>query len=292
VANEAYVRGSSTGTGRNLAFQTWAKGIEVPAYEAMKLIPILDEGQRPYGTANIRYWDELAATSILSTAGTGAGHVLSALTVNAGTPTNLTFTTTKVYCIVGANDDTQEAVEVDLEAGMRKNATDCIAAACDGIITALASNLTLGFGNDTTPGSVADCKLLAWQMRIQSPAVMIGERTIHACLHPGAGNGLTASSDWMNAEIRGDAENPSVRGVFLKASGILFRFTTKMPTTNGNGGEGIVLVPEALAVGWNQKPKVEVERTGFANFVKVSANLGGRVKWDSRARYYRTMVTA
>jgi Cft2 family RNA processing exonuclease len=81
-------------------------------------------------------------------------------------------------------------------------------------------------------------------------------------------------------------------GHVLGAGGILFRFTTKMPTANGNGGEGVILVPEALAVGWNQKPKVEVERTGFANFVKVSANLGGRVKWDSRARYYRTVVTA
>jgi hypothetical protein len=291
VANEAYVRGSSTGTGRNLAFSTWAKRIEVPAWEKMKFISSLDEGQRPYGTANIRYWDTPTAQTILSTAGTGAGHVLSALTVNTGTPSVLTFNTTKVYCVIGLNDDLQDVVEVDLEPGMRDNAEQCVADACEGVITALVSNLTAGFGESTNTGSVEDCKLLAWQMRIQSPAVMLGERTIHACLHPGAGNGLTKSSDWMNAEIRGDAENPSVSGVFLKASGILFRFTTKMPTANGNGGEGAIYVPEAFAVGWNQRPKVEVQRSGLANFVIVSANLGGRVKWDSRARYYRTVVT-
>lgn len=291
MALEAYVRGSSTGTGRNIVYQSWANTIEVPAYEKMTMIPTLDEGGRPYGTANIRYWDTLTATTVLSTAGTGTAHDLTHLTMNTGTPSVLTYTTTKVYCVVGYNDDEQDAVEVGLDGGIRQNIEQCMADGCDGIITALASNLTNGYGDNATQGSVEDCKLLAWQMRIGSAAVLIGDRTIHACLHPGAGNGLTKSSDWTNAEIRGDSENPVVRGVFLKANGILFRFTTKMPTANGNGGEGAIYVPEAFAVGWNQKPTMEKQRSGLATFHIGSANLGGRVKWDSRARYYRTVTS-
>lgn len=288
----AYVRGSSTGTGRNLVYQSWANTIEVPAYEKMIMIPTLDEMGRPYGTQNIRYWDTLTAQTVASTAGTGTALDIAGMTMNSGTPTSLTYTTSAVYVGVGVNKDVQSAVEVDLDPGIRENVEGCMADACDGVITALVNNLTDGIGDGATPGSAADVRKLVWQLRIESPAVMVGEREIIACLHPGAGDGLTSAPEFMNAEVRGDAENPWVRGIFVKAFGTRFKFTTKMPTANGVGGEGAIYVPEAFAVGWNNRPTMlPPQQNGITTYHIGYANLGGRVKWDSRGRFYRTVTT-
>ena len=288
----AYDRGSSTGIGRNLVYSSWAKTVEVPAYEKMIMIPTLDEAGRPYGTQNIRYWDTLTATTKASTAGTSTALDITGMTINAGTPTVLTYTTTAVYVAVGINRDLSDAVEVDLDPGARQNVEQCLADGCEAVITALVSNLTAGVGDAATVGSAADVRKLVWQLRIASPAVVVGEREIVACLHPGAGDGLTSANEFMNAEVRGDAENPWVRGIFVKAFGTLFKFTTKMPTANGNGGEGAIYVPETFAVGWNQRPTMLAPQTsGLATFHIGYANLGGRVKWDSRGRFYRTIVS-
>jgi hypothetical protein len=96
----------------------------------------------------------------------------------------------------------------------------------------------------------------------------------------------------MNAEIRGDSENPQVRGIFTKASGILWNFTSKVPTGNGNGGEGAVYTKDAFAVGWNSKPRVEQSKDGLATLYIGYANLGARVKWDARAVSVRTVRVA
>lgn len=291
MTQTAYGRNSSTGTGRNLAFQTWAKTIEVPAYEKMIMIPTLDELGRPYGTQNIRYWDQLTAQQLTAAGGSTTALDIVGITVNSGTPTVLTYTSTFVYTAVVINDDTAQTVEVDLDPGMRDNTEQCVADACDGVICALASSLTDGLGDGTTSANMLDIRKLVARARITSPKVMVGERTIHATLHPGALDGLANAADWMNAQVRGDEENPQVRGIFMKAYGILFHFTTKTPTANGNGGEGSIYVPETYAVGWNQRPRVEVQRSGVSNYVIASANLGGRVKWDSRGKYYRTVTT-
>jgi hypothetical protein len=274
-------------TGTNLKVQDWLATIEVPAYEKMVFIPTLDDVGRPYSQKNLRFWDTLATTTLGTTTVPNNG----ALTFSSGTPTTLALTPSAIYIAVAYGPNQQDQVEVDMGGGVRSNIEAAMAEGCDAIVTAAISNLTAGIGDAAATLTAGDLHKLVTQLRIASPAVMVGDSTIHACLHPGAIESLLDQQTLMNAEIRGDAENPQVRGIFAKASGLLFRFTTKVPTANGNGGEGAVYSPDAFAVGWNSRPRVEQSKDGLASIYIGYANLGGRVKWDSRARYCRTVVS-
>lgn len=275
------------GTGTNLKVQDWLAGAEVPVYEKMVAIPTLDDVGRPYSQKNLRFWDTLST----STLGTSVLPSNVNLTWSSGTPSTLPLTTSFIYIAVAYGPNVQDEVEFDMGGGIRSNIEAAMAEGCDVIATTAFSSVSSGIGNAATELTAGDLHTLVTQLRVASPAVMVGDQTIHACLHPGSMRGLLDQSTLMNAEVRGDAENPQVRGIFAKASGILFRFTSKVPTANGYGGEGALYVPSAFAIGWNSKPKVTKGTDGLATTYIGSANLGCIVKWSSRARYVRTVTS-
>jgi hypothetical protein len=276
-----------TTRGVNLKFTDWVAGIRVPVYEKMTGIPKMEDVGRPYGSKKIRYWDTLSTTTLAATTNGDKGD----LTWNSGTPGVTTITPSGLYIAVSYPENEQDYVETGMDPGIRENIELALAEGCDQLGMVQFSSLTNGIGDASYAPTASDVRKLTTQLSIATPAARVGDVALYAVVHPGASEGLQNTADFTSAEIRGDAENPQVRGTFTKANGVLWSFTTKVPTGNGNGGEGAIFAPGCFVVGWNQKPMIRSEIDGLAHCHIGYANLGAMLMYASRGRWFRTVVT-
>lgn len=272
--------------GANLKYTDWASTIEVPAYESMTFIQTIDDVGRPYGSKKVRFWDEVAYQTLAATSDAANAD----LTWTSGTPTVSTLTPSAIYIAVSYPEHEQDYVEVGLDSGIRQNIEAALGSGCDYVAAAAISSLTAGIGDASYHITAGDLRAQLQAIRIADPSVMVGEGVIYAVLHPGCIADLAGISEYANAEIRGDAENPQVRGIFMKAQGTLFRFTTNVPTGNAVGGEGALFGKRCFGIGWNSKPKMYREQDGLAHNHIGYANLGSMVLFNNRGRYIRTVV--
>jgi hypothetical protein len=277
-----------TTRGVNLKFTDYQAGIQVPVYEAMTGIPMMEDVGRPYGSKIIRIYDTLATATLAATSNGDKGD----LTWNSGIPSKVTLTPSGLYIAVSYPENEQNYVEAKMDPGITQNINAAMGEGCDALAMVSFSSLTNGWGDAGSAPTAPDVRKVVAQLSIATPAARLSDGvSLYAVVHPGAQEGLQNTADFTNAEVRGDAENPQVKGFFTKANGVLWNFTTKVPTANGNGGEGAIFAKSCFALGWNQKPMILRERDGLATCIIGYANLAATVVYASRGRYFRTVVT-
>lgn len=277
-----------TTRGVNLKFTDFAAGLQVPVYEKMVGIPMMEDVGRPYGAKKIRYLDTLTARALAETSNGDKGD----LTWNSGIPQVVTVTPSGLYIAVSWPENEQNYVEARLDPAVAANIEAAMAEGCDALAMVAFSSITLGWGDADSVPTAPDVRKVVAQLGVATPAARLSDGVaLYAVVHPGAQEGLQNTADFTNAEIRGDAENPQVKGFFTKANGVLWNFTTKVPTTNGNGGEGAIFAKSCFVIGWNQKPMVLRERDGLATCLIGYANLGATVMYPSRGQYFRTVTS-
>lgn len=274
--------------GPNLKYSTWAGTIYLPAYEHMTFISKCEPLGRPYAGMTVRLWDELTPGTL---AANSAGAAVADLTWESGTPSKQSLTPSAVYVAVSYPEHEQDYVEQALDTGIRQNIEAALGGYCDYIAAAAISSLSAGVGDAAYHITANDLRSQLQALRIAAPDIMVGDVAINAVLHPACIADLAGINEYTFAEYRGDAENPQVRGMFVKSQGTLFSFTSNVPTGNSNGGEGAIFGKDCFGIGWNQKPKMIRDMDGLAHLHIGYANLGSVMINADRGRYIRTVTS-
>jgi hypothetical protein len=98
--------------------------------------------------------------------------------------------------------------------------------------------------------------------------------------------------EYNNAEIRGDSENPYVKGVWLRGGGVVLALSTAV-YQDANGWHNPYFIREAFQIGWNtEKARVEEQRYNLATKVISFNNFGSGIVHNGRALDFRTTASA
>lgn len=282
-----YYPGTAGTSGGSLPIKTWAKTIEKPIYERAKFMPLIDTGPRPYELGYVRKFDRytyntLSNSSTVPTKGN--------LTWNAGNASRVEVTPAGIYCAVGYSENQKQYVEQDMGGEIRPGIEACLAEGADAACLANVASLTNVYGGTTTHLSASALRTLVAALDINSNGgARSGEDMIYGVFSPAAKPGLLAIPEVANADYRGDDENPNVRGTIVKAMGLNLRFTNAVYDAGGNGAEGVIFIPSAFVVEWNQRPMVKTQEDGLEYELIGYMNLGSAIKWDERAYCVRTV---
>lgn len=289
MAQAGYYPGTTGTSGGSLDLETWMRTIEHPISEKAVFWPLCDKGDRPYSAEYVRKWDKYTSNTL--TDGAAATYAIaSALTWNAGNTSRVTITPAGIYCAVGYTENQKQYVEADLDGGIRTGIEDCLAEGADAACLATVPSLTAVYGGSTTHISASALRTLGAALDVNSNGgARTGEGMVYGVFSPAAKPGLLAIPEVANADYRGDSENPNVRGTVVKAMGLTLRYTNAVYDAGGNGAEGVIFIPSAFVVAWNQRPTVIKQQDGLEHELIGYMNLGSAIKWDDRAYCVRTV---
>jgi hypothetical protein len=98
--------------------------------------------------------------------------------------------------------------------------------------------------------------------------------------------------EYNNAEIRGDSENPYVKGVWMRGGGVVLALSTAV-YQDANGWHNPYFIREAFQVAWNtEKARVEEQRFNLATKVLCYNNFASGIVHNARALDFRTTASA
>lgn len=246
--------GGSSGT--NAIKQRWDAVFHNAATEEMQIGQDFNEpsGVTEVGSQlNIRVMPKRTANTY---AGTGTGVSLTyddtAIASVNGTPTFKMVAvrpTDVFYSRLGKEDSPK------YEAAERKQCLLAIDEAVDQLCGAQGS----GFSTLKGPGNLDKATLLDAQGTLATNAqshVVLGQTPMHLKIHPTQIKYLHNIAEIMNAELRGDSENPNVKGVIVKAWGMTINETGNVQYTGGYY-YNMLFAKTAQVLAWNMKPKVK-----------------------------------
>lgn len=264
--------------------QSWQDTVEGATWQKIMFADSIDEyAPRLLNQGNVRKYARVSASTL------GQGDDGDGLTpVNPeGTPITITPTGRFIQVEWSANKEAQ--VDFDLESGLGAEIEKGLAEAID---TAVLANVASG----TNIISTAAVTATEWRQAVGR----LGQNT-NGMFAPGDGQirgifsfhaypGIMAIDEFNHADVRGDSENPTVKGIFTKGGGINVRFSSVV-FQDGNGHHNCVYVPSAFVMAWNQRTKSFSEQTELLYRINVFCNFGSNVKHDSRFVDVRTTAS-
>jgi hypothetical protein len=102
---------------------------------------------------------------------------------------------------------------------------------------------------------------------------------------------LQSIPEYNSAELRGDSENPYVKGVWMRGGGVLLSLSTAV-AQDANGWHNPMFIREALQIGWNTgKAEVEQQKFELQNKVIAFNNFGSGIVHQLRLIVMRTTAS-
>jgi hypothetical protein len=266
-------------TGANL--EKWARTFEAATYQRMKYIPVIDEGDRPYGLLRIRKFARVAAATLgQSDSGTG----LTYLTI-LGTPVTVTPVGSTVPVAWSENEDAQ--VDIDFNSESRGNVEQALAESTEQTALTNISALTEALSQPDVDGPLlrrAYGQLMGNTNGLATPG---GDTQVYGLFSHTQYPNLGVIPEFNNAEIRGDSENPFVKGIWTKGGGIMLLMSTVVQQ-DGNGWHNCLFVPSAFVIAWNRRSTIITDRAELQQRVIAYNNVGSGVKNNLRGLDMRT----
>lgn len=242
--------------GQRLIRSMWADEIKVAPVEEGVIEPDIPRAVNQVGdTMYLRVIPAVTINSIATTSHMSP----EALTYESGTVTRAEATPSDRYGMIEVpinltarlgDPDNDKAL-----AGYRKALKGGLEEAVDAYAgTTLALNVSTIKG----PGNFDKAQLLDLKqtLRINAKSHFKNGAMIHVKYHPSQIKYLETIAEIMNAELRGDSENPNVKGFFVKAWGMTFAETANIPFSGGNYWN-MAFLPTAFAKGYNMEPTVK-----------------------------------
>jgi hypothetical protein len=257
--------------------QVWLDTIEQPTFQGTELLNTIRRFPgRILNQANIRKYGRVLGT-VLAQNAEGTGLTGSDPT---GTPVTITPVGRYVKCEWSENERAQ--VDVNLSNGlaplMERGLSETLDQAGLAAVTSLTQimsqaavdapfwrqavgRLMTNTNGEYGPGK-GDAMIRAIFTTTQYPAVM-------------------GIDEFTHADVRGDGENPNVKGIFTKGGGINARFSTVV-TQDANGWHCPLYVEDTFIAGWNAEIHSFEEQTELLFRIILSANMGVSVLHDAR----------
>lgn len=269
-------------TGWNL--QKWQRTVEEATYQKMVFIPIIDEGDRPFGQLNIRKHARVSSTALGQSAD-GTGLTYSNI---IGTP--VTVTPAGNYVAVAYSENERAQLDINLDAEARGNIEAALAESTDQGVLANVQALTQFMSQGLVDAAMlrqAVGRLMGNTNGLATP----GERPqVFATFSHKQYPALGTIPEFNAAQVRGDSENPYVRGIWMKGGGLVLNLTTVV-ANDGNGDHNVVYLPSGFVVAWNTRSMMKDQDVELTNRLIIFNNLGSAVKHDLRAIGLRTTAS-
>ena len=282
--------GTSPKAGASLVNQVWQKDIERSLYEDAEFWPLLVERDRPYNTLNIRKIGRFSATNALAATtsaddGTGLTYVVAA-------DTNITLAPINRYVAVGVARHQMSQMNVDPRGPFRISVEQALNEQIDAVCLQDAASLA----TNTTGSSsaVLDKPLLLnilEKLRYSArSAIKLGETKLWLIVHPGQFGDLMTIPEITAANLRGDSQDPNVKGMVLNGLGVNYKVSGNVYTSGGSA-YNVLFVPEAFGIAWNEKPVVMAQEFELQYRIISYANFAHNIVWDDRAALIQTTST-
>jgi hypothetical protein len=215
------------------------------------------------------------------------GDVLTAANPVA-TPITIAAAGRFVQCEWSANEEAQ--IDVDLASGLGDQIEQALAESVDQAVLANIVSGTQSMSQAAVDAALwrqAIARLMANTNGAFGPGESAAAKQLRGIFHTSQYPHLMGIEEFTHADVRGDSENPQVKGIFTKGGGVNVRFSTVI-TQDANGYHNAVYVSSAFVIGWNQRAKVFNEQTELLFRINVFCNFGSNVKHDLRFVPIRT----
>ena len=112
-------------------------------------------------------------------------------------------------------------------------------------------------------------------------------------MHPNQIDDILGIANWVQAQVRGDGENPVVRGMVLRANGVQFVETGNINSTGGNTYNNPIFVPNVtFGIGFNQEATVKMEDYLMEKRIVGWVDFAVLTLWDNYGVNYKTTIAA
>jgi hypothetical protein len=265
--------------------QKWQRVIEDATYQKMKMIPVIDEGDRLYGQLNIRKKARVSATVLAQSA---EGTSLTPSNI-IGTPVTVTPAGNYVMVQWSENEDAQIDINIDSES--RGDIESALAEASDQSVLANVATLTQTMSAASVDGPMfrqAYGRLMGNTNGMATPG---DKPQVYGIFSHTQYPNLGTIPEFNNAEVRGGSETPYVSGIWMKGGGVMLLMTTVI-TNDANGWHNCLFLPSAFVISWNKHTTLKSQEFELTNKVIAYNNFGSAVKHDLRAIDMRTTASA
>lgn len=288
VSGSYYAPGIA-GAGSKLVNEVWQKGIEAAVYEEAMFFPEITEADRLYNKLHIRKIDRFAGQTLASTAGNdGTG-----LSYGVATDTEVTITPVANYVAVAMSRNQIKQMNVDARNEFKDSVNKALAQQIDVYANStLVPYLTTNVMGDasTAMDRALTLNLLYTIRKNARSAVQPGVSDIKFIVWPNQGPAFMSIPEFTAANLRGDGENPNVKGIVFKALGLEYIVSGNLATSAGAICNPM-FVKSAFAISWNERPTVMEQEFELQNRIIAYANYGVATKWEDRAGVLLTKST-
>jgi hypothetical protein len=270
-------------TGGNV--DKWALGFEDTTYQKMVWTPTIDTGDRPLNLLHVRKKARVAGQTLgQSATGEGLTYVSP-----LGTPITVTPVGSTVPVAWSENEDAQLPDNLDQE--FMGDVEQSLAELTETTGLANIPSFTQSISQ-----AVVDAPMfrsaLARLIGNTNGLVMPGENSnIYAIFSHTQYPALMNIPEFTSAYVRGDNENPHVKGIWGKGNGVKLLITTVI-TVDGNGWHNCMYIPSAFIVAWNVHSRIKRQDLELNNRLIAYNNVGFAIKHDLRGIDMRTQQTS
>ncbi len=264
--------------------QSWLDGFDDATYQRMAFVPTISEYKgRLLNQGNVR---KLARVGGLTLAQTDDGDTLTGSNP-VGTPITLTPVGRYVRVDWSENEDAQLDVDLDSELadGIEQGLAETTEQAALALIVGLTQTMSQA-AVDATMFRQAVGRLIG----NMNGALQIGSTEVYAIFHNTQYPALMNIPEFTEADVRGDDENPHVKGIWGKGNGIKLMLSTVI-ASDANGWHNAIYVPMAFIAGWNARSRVKRQDYLLSNRIVAYNNSAFSVRHDLRAIALRTTAS-
>lgn len=272
VAGTALTPGGTTGWNS----QKWQKYFEQATYQRMKFIPTIDEGDRPFGLLNVKKHARVSGATLgQSDDGTGLTYLSIIATAITVTPVG-----SVVPVAWSQNEDAQ--IDGNLDAESSGNVEQALAELTETTALANVSTLTKAISVASVTGPVLRRAFGNLTGNTNGMAEPGGQVQVYGVFSHTQLPALGDIPEFNQAQVRGDSENPYIKGIWTRGGGIMLLFTTVV-AMDDNGWHNCLYIPSAFVIAWNARSKIVRDSAELQKRVIAYNNVGSSVKHDLRA---------
>jgi hypothetical protein len=283
MAGTIIVPGTQTGWNE----QMWVLKFERATYQKQKFIPTIDDYGRPYATGNIRKKARVTGQALASTAD-GTGLVYSNMV-----DTPVTVSATGNYVAVGWSWNEEQVLRNNLDQETAGDLESSLAELSEQSALTSVQSLTNIMSQADVDASMVRRAVARLATNTNGYALPgdSGTPTIYGIFTTKQMPNLVAIPEVNSAEMRGDSENPYIKGVWVKGFGFMLMLSTVI-ANDANGDHNCVYIGEAFVIQWNKQNQVIRDGAELQKRIICANHFGTGVKHNTRALGVRTTASA